>query len=56
MSAHLRQADFSPPQASLFFWGKFDNFLIKKKPSGLLGLLLLGYCAWRRVGQAHDEW
>jgi hypothetical protein len=44
MSAHLRNADCSPPQAQpaadvVFFLGKFINFLILKKTSGLLGFL-----------------
>jgi hypothetical protein len=31
MSAHLRNADCSPPHASLFFMGKFNYFIILKK-------------------------
>jgi hypothetical protein len=45
MSAHLRNADCSPPQArpaagvAILIMGSFNNFLNKKKSSGPLGFL-----------------
>jgi hypothetical protein len=52
MSAQLRNADCSPPQAQpaagvAIFLGKFNYFLIKKKPSGLLGFLGYWFCLLR---------